>query len=66
MGKTIPVTIMNEHRDAYWHWHWIIDQGIVPHDGNYLLHIDHHDDFEDAVTGAIFSIRLKALMRQNG
>lgn len=46
MGKTIPVTIMNEHRDAYWHWHWIIDQGIVPHDGNYLLHIDHHDDFE--------------------
>ena len=46
MDHTIPVTVMNEHRDAYWHWHWFIEQGAIPHDGNYLLHIDHHDDLE--------------------
>ena len=35
---------MNEHRDAYYHWFCMIEKGYIPAEGNYLLHIDHHDD----------------------
>lgn len=42
----IPYSIMNEHRDAFYHWHAMIDAGYIPPEGNYLLHIDHHDDME--------------------
>lgn len=41
---TIPCSIMDEHRDAFWHWHVMIDKGYIAPEGNYLLHIDHHDD----------------------
>lgn len=37
---------MDEHRDGYLHWTAMIEQGHLPAEGNYLLHIDHHDDFE--------------------
>ena len=40
----IPYSIMNEHRDAYYHWCCMIEKGYIPAEGNYLLHIDHHDD----------------------
>lgn len=42
----IPTVLMEEHRDAYYHWHRMIDMGVIPPTGNYLLHIDHHDDME--------------------
>ena len=36
---------MDEHNDAFFHWHYYIEKGYIPKEGNYLLHIDHHDDF---------------------
>ena len=42
----IPVTVMDEHNDAYYHWICYIEHKFIPPAGNYLLHIDHHDDFE--------------------
>ena len=44
--KKIHTAVMEEHRDAYYHWHRMIDLGDIPASGNYLLHIDHHDDME--------------------
>ena len=44
--QKIPTVLMEEHRDAYYHWHRFIDMGAIPPSGNYLLHIDHHDDME--------------------
>lgn len=43
--KEIPCTIMDEHRDGYLHWIAMIGRGYLPPTGNYLLHIDHHEDF---------------------
>lgn len=40
----IPYSVMDEHRDAYYHWFMMADRGYIPKRGNYLLHIDHHDD----------------------
>ena len=44
--KKIPVILVDEHHEAFAAWHIFREQGIVPHTGNYLLHIDHHDDME--------------------
>lgn len=44
--KKIPIVLMEEHRDAYYHWHRFIDMGAISPSGNYLFHIDHHDDME--------------------
>lgn len=44
--ERIFTAVMEEHRDAYYHWHRMIDRGIIPAQDNYLLHIDHHDDME--------------------
>lgn len=35
---------MDEHRDAFYHWFMLADRGYIPRCGNYLLHVDHHDD----------------------
>lgn len=45
-GSKIPVSVMHEHRDAYYHWMYMIDRGIIPAERNYLLHVDHHDDYD--------------------
>lgn len=37
---------MDEHNDAFYHWHLFIEHGYISSEGNYLLHIDHHDDYE--------------------
>lgn len=42
----IPLYIMEEHNEAFLYWHQFIRDGLIPPAGNYLLHIDHHDDFE--------------------
>ena len=44
----IPIFLMDEHRDAYYLWHRMIDRGDIPAKGGYLLHVDHHDDLESA------------------
>lgn len=44
--KPIHTVLMEEHRDAYYHWHRMIERGDIPAEGNYLLHIDHHNDME--------------------
>ena len=40
----IPYSIMEEHRDAFYHWFAMAETGCIPASGNYLLHVDHHDD----------------------
>ncbi len=47
----IPTFLMDEHRDAYYFWHRMIDRGDIPAKGGYLLHVDHHDDLESAGYG---------------
>lgn len=42
----IPVSIMNEHNDAFFHWYFFRERGYIDKENNYLLHIDHHDDME--------------------
>lgn len=42
----IPVILVDEHHEAFVAWQMFIERGIVPRNGNYLLHIDHHDDME--------------------
>ena len=44
--QKIPTVFMEEHRDAYYHWHRLIDLGLISPSGNYLLHVDHHNDME--------------------
>lgn len=41
---TIPVYIMEEHYEAYYYWNYFVEKGLIPASGNYLLHVDHHDD----------------------
>ena len=43
---SIPVIIVDEHHEAFVAWHIFRERGILQHSGNYLLHIDHHDDME--------------------
>lgn len=42
----IPVYIMEEHHEAFYYWNFFIKKGYIPKNGNYLLHVDHHDDME--------------------
>ncbi len=42
----IPVIIVEEHHEAFLCWKYFIDKGYIKNEGNYLLHIDHHDDME--------------------
>ena len=42
----IPLSVMDEHNDAYAHWFRFIEKGFIPPQGNALLHVDHHDDIE--------------------
>lgn len=41
---TIPVCLVEEHHEAYFCWHYFMDREWIGKEGNYLLHIDHHDD----------------------
>lgn len=41
---TIPVCLVEEHHEAYYCWHYFRDREWIGKEGNYLLHIDHHDD----------------------
>lgn len=41
---SIPVSLVEEHHEAFYCWHYFQDQGWIKKEGNYLLHIDHHDD----------------------
>ena len=41
---TVPVYIMEEHNEAYYYWQYFIEKGLIAKEGNYLLHVDHHDD----------------------
>lgn len=43
---SIPVYHMEEHHEAFYYWHQMIHDGAIPATNNFLLHIDHHDDFE--------------------
>lgn len=45
---SIPVCLVEEHHEAYYCWHYFKDQGWIEREGNYLLHIDHHDDIAAA------------------
>lgn len=42
----IPVYTMEEHHEAFYYWNYFIKRGYIPAAGNYLLHVDHHDDME--------------------
>ena len=44
--KKIPVIRMNEHHEAFLCWDKLIEAGYISAEGNYLLHVDHHDDME--------------------
>ena len=44
--KKIPVIRMNEHHEAFLCWNQLIEAGYIAAEGNYLLHVDHHDDME--------------------
>lgn len=41
---TIPICLVEEHHEAYCCWHYFQEREWVGKEGNYLLHIDHHDD----------------------
>ena len=43
---SIPTVIIDEHNEAFYVWHYFIEKDFVSRTGNYLLHIDHHDDME--------------------
>lgn len=43
---SIPLYIMEEHHEAYYYWNLFIEKGYIQKEGNYLLHVDHHDDME--------------------
>ena len=42
----IPTVIIDEHNEAFHAWQLFIEQGAIEPTGNYLLHVDHHDDME--------------------
>ena len=44
----MPVLRMYEHNEAYLCWDRMISEGYISPAGNFLLHIDHHDDMEGA------------------
>lgn len=45
-ADAIPCVMMHEHRDAYCCWMRFVHEGHIARSGNYLLHVDHHDDYE--------------------
>lgn len=47
----IPLVIMEEHKEAYYFWHWFVEKGFINERDNILLHVDHHPDD----IGALFS-----------
>ncbi len=42
----VPVIIVDEHHEAFWAWRFFIENNFIAQTENYLLHVDHHDDFE--------------------
>ena len=42
----IPTVIIDEHNEAFYAWRLFIEKNFIEPNGNYLLHIDHHDDME--------------------
>ena len=42
----IPTIIIDEHNEAFCAWRLFVERGAIEPTGNYLLHIDHHDDME--------------------
>lgn len=52
---SIPISVMDEHRDAFYHWFAMVETGLIPDSGNYLLHVDHHDDM--VAGGYAFDLR---------
>ena len=42
----IPFVMIHEHRDAYCCWTHFVYEGLIGESDNYLLHVDHHDDYE--------------------
>ncbi len=55
----IPVIFVDEHHEAFVAWHLFREKGIIPAMGNYLLHIDHHDDMECGGYDWDFSLRIE-------
>ncbi len=43
---SIPLYRIEEHHEAFYYWNLFIEKGYIRKSGNYLLHIDHHDDME--------------------
>lgn len=43
--STVPLIVFEEHNEAFFIWHYAIQQQIIPPSGNVLLHIDEHSDF---------------------
>jgi len=44
----VALEFIEEHNEAFYLWHRFVKEGYIAPEGNYLLHIDHH---EDLVTG---------------
>ena len=44
--QMIPISLMDEHNDAFYHWNVFCERGYILKENNYLLHIDHHSDSE--------------------
>ena len=42
--KKIPTIVIDEHNEAFVAWYKFKEQKIIDETGNYLLHVDHHDD----------------------
>ena len=40
----MPTIVVDEHNEAFVAWHRFKEKKIISERGNYLLHIDHHDD----------------------
>lgn len=40
----IPTIVADEHNEAFVAWHRFKEKKIIGERGNYLLHVDHHDD----------------------
>lgn len=51
----IQTFIMEEHHEAFLYWNYFIKQNLIKTTGNYLLHIDHHDDIEGGSYNCDFS-----------
>lgn len=40
----LPTIVVDEHNEAFVAWHMFKEKKIIGESGNYLLHVDHHDD----------------------